>query len=312
MDKYTLKDFGKLLKKHSLEVRRLLDGSDTDVMRVYDRFLSEIEVTVDLYGPYARITNYSNNEFNKEDLEAIVDVVQRMLYIEEGKVVYHNRLKRESIEQHTLQSDDSLIVSIKESGLTFKVDLTKRVDTGLFLDQLLTRRALKDVSANLDVLNLFSYTGSFSVYAASGGAKSVTSVDLSATYTKWCEDNLKANNFFGDNYKCINQDAFEFLKEANAKKLKYDFVVFDPPAFSNSRKTTTTFDIQKDYTTYLNLIHPLLNEGGQTLFISNLKNFKFNKSELSNYEAKEITKEVLPPGFSKKKSGVRSWILTKI
>jgi len=190
MDEHVRKDFGKLLKRNALQTRRIMKAQDTDVMRVYDQNLSELPVTVDLYGAYARITDYSDGHLDPEDVATLCDIASRMLYVEPEKVVFHQRRKRSGRQQHDLQSDSSLEWVVQEQGLSFIVDLTKRIDTGLFLDQAPARNLVREMSLGLDVLNLFSYTGSFSVYAAAGGAKTVTSVDLSSTYTEWCVKNL--------------------------------------------------------------------------------------------------------------------------
>jgi 23S rRNA G2069 N7-methylase RlmK/C1962 C5-methylase RlmI len=311
MDHYVAKDFGKLLKRNALGMRRLMLRQQTDVMRVYDRNLVDLPISVDLYGPYARITDYGDDDLSEDDLATVCDIASRMLYVEPDKVVYHYRKKRTGKEQHDVQDDSSLLVTVKENGLLFSVDLTKRIDTGLFLDQAVSRVAIRDISAGLDVLNLFSYTGSFSVYAAAGGAKSVTSVDLSATYTQWCEQNLAANGFSGGAYPCVSQDAGEYIRNAVKERRKFDIVIFDPPSFSNSRKMEHDFDVQRDYAHFMQLLNGLLVDGGTLLFSTNLGKFRFEKRRIHGYDVREITRDIAAPGFSAKKSTLRSWILEK-
>ena len=311
MNEYVAKDFGKLLKRNALQMRRIMLTSNTDAMRVYDRNLSDIPVTVDLYGPYARITDYSDTSIPEEDIEEICDIVSRMVYIEPNRVIYHRREKRQGKEQHDVQDDQSITVTVQENGLSFLVDLTKRIDTGLFLDQMFARQSLREVSAGLEVLNLFSYTGSFSVYAAAGGARSVTSVDLSSTYTQWCEQNLAANGFSGGAYPCVSQDAAEYIRNAVKDRRKFDIIVFDPPSFSNSRKMEHDFDVRRDYIYFIQLLNGLLVTGGKLLFSTNLGGFRFEKRKVHGYEIREITRDIAAPGFSVKKSSLRSWILEK-
>jgi len=129
-------------------------------------------------------------------------------------------------------------------------------------------------------LNLFSYTGSFSVYAASGGAKSVTSIDLSSTYTQWCEKNLAANGFSGGAYPCVSQDAGEYIRNAVKERRKFDLIIFDPPSFSNSRKMEHDFDVQRDYIHFIRLLNGLLVDGGTLLFSTNLGKFRFEKGRI--------------------------------
>ncbi len=311
MDEILAKDFGKLLKRNALSMRRLMNESGTTAMRVYDQNIADLPITVDMYGPYVRITDYDPNGLSEKMITEICDIASRMLYIEPQRVIYHRREKLQGKEQHEMQAENSVMVDVLEGGLTFSVDLTKRVDTGLFLDQMQGRAAIRQISKGKDVLNLFSYTGSFSVYAASGGAKSVTSVDLSNTYTQWCADNLKANGFAADMYSCIQADALQFINEAIEKKEKYDIIIFDPPAFSNSRKASEDFDIQRDYLQYIHQLNRLLRTDGIIYFSANLKRFRFEKTKLFGFETKEITKEVRSAGFSAKGSTLRVWVLTK-
>ena len=311
MEQFVVKDFGKHLKRNALHTRRIMKEFDTNVMRVYDKNLSELPITVDMYASYARITDYSDFPFSSEEEKLICDIVSRNLYVEPDKVIYHKREKRETGEQHSLLQDESLFVTVKEHGLSFIVDLTKRIDTGLFLDQMITRKSLMDSCKNLDVLNLFSYTGSFSVYAAKGGAKSVVSVDLSATYCSWCEKNLENNGFSGENYKVVNMDALSFIAAEKLSGNRYDIIIFDPPSFSNSRKMKNDFDVQRDYLSVITSLQSLLVSKGTILFSTNLSSFNFDKRKFKGYQVKEITKENAAPGFSVKKNSLRSWILEK-
>src|SRR5690554_4587018 len=96
---YALKDFGKILKKNALQQRRLMLQSDTTCMRIYDRNLAELDVTVDLYGPYARIADYSEEGLEEEQVEACCDIVSRMAYIEADRVIFQRREKRVGREQ---------------------------------------------------------------------------------------------------------------------------------------------------------------------------------------------------------------------
>ncbi len=311
METYIAKDFGKLLKRNALQTRRIMNSLDTNVMRVYDKNIDSLQVSVDLYANYARITDYSSYELGEDEITEICDIVSRNLYVEHDKIVYHRRQKREKGEQHQQLEDESLLVTVQENGLSFIVDLTKRIDTGLFLDHMIARKSLMENCKGLNVLNLFSYTGAFSVYAAKGGAASVTSVDLSATYCQWCEKNLQLNGFTGKQYCVINTDALSFISAEKEAGKKYDIIIFDPPSFSNSRKMENDFDVQRDYLDVITSLHALLVPKGAILFSTNLSSFTLDKRRIHGYQVREITKENAAPGFSKKKNSLRSWILEK-
>ncbi len=307
---YLDKDFGKILKNNAQTLRHDLLASGTDCFRVYDRNLSRYPVTVDLYGRYAKVTDYGTDPMSDDVRESCLDICARMLYLEPQNVVYAFRAKRVDRAQHEKTESEPVVTTVKENGLLFKVDLTSYVDTGLFLDHAVTRQLIRERSANADVLNLFSYTGSFSVYAAAGLANSVTSVDMSATYTRWAQENLAANGYSGDMYSCICMDAAKFVRDAEAKGLKYDIIIFDPPSFSNSHKMDGDFDVARDYALWVRNLLNILKKTGIILFSTNLGSFRMDKRRLRGLSIKEITGLVAAPGFVKDRAGtVRSWMM---
>ena len=311
VEDFEKKDFEKLLKRGGLEARRYMKLTDSDVARVYDRNIASIPVTVDLYGQYARIVDYSDGGLDEAFIEEINDIVARYLYVERSKIVFKERRKREGREQHE-KGDEEVKVVVRENGHEFLTELSLYADTGLFLDQAYTRAMVERESAGRAVLNLFSYTSSFSVYAAAGNAESVTSVDLSNVYNAWAKDNLARNGFLDEKkYRVITDDVRAFLEKAYENGERYDLVILDPPAFSNSHKAED-FDVQKDYLSMLYLISRILKDGGAVIFSENLNTFIFDKKSLNPYwDIKEITRDVLAQGFSGKHRSCRVWILEK-
>jgi len=139
----------------------------------------------------------------------------------------------------------------EEAGLKFKINLTDYLDTGLFLDHRITRGMVKAESTGKSVLNLFCYTGSFSVYAAAGGAEKIVSVDLSKTYLQWAEENMRLNNLYEkEKHYFIHADVKQWLDEPGNNE--YDLVIIDPPTFSNSKRMKDFLDIQRDHVELLN------------------------------------------------------------
>ena len=312
MQEFLRKDFSKILKHNGLEARRLMRESDSTVARVYDRNLEGLDVTVELYGPYARIVDYGDESLCDDDRIEVIDLVRRFLYIESDKVIFRERRKRPNGEQHE-KNDESLVVEVRENSHIFKTELLKYVDTGLFLDQEKTRRSVEASSFGMKVLNLFSYTGSFSVYAAYGGAERVDSVDLSNVYTAWARENLDNNGFFDRNkYPTYAEDAETFIETAIRERKKWDIIIFDPPAFSNSHKAHD-FDLKKDYLFYLYNFTKILSDGGVVIFSENLSSFNLDKGKIkAYYKSQEVTDELRAFGFSKKRSSVRIFRLEKV
>ncbi len=305
------KDFGKILKNNAQQMRHELLPQGTNCFRVYDRNLIQFPVTVDLYGKYAKVTDYGEDgPLSADMLSSCVDICARMLYLEPENIIYSYRAKRNEKEQHEKTEKDSIETVVDENNLHFKVDLATYVDTGLFLDHRLTRMLIQERSMRADVLNLFSYTGSFSVYAAAGGANSVKSIDMSATYTKWAQENLAQNGFEGDNYQCICMDATKYISQAIKLGEKYDIIIFDPPSFSNSRKMEGDFDVARDYAKWIKNLTTLLKKTGFILFSTNLGSFRMDRRTLRGLSVKEITGAVQAPGFAKGRKGTaRSWMM---
>lgn len=311
VDDYLRKDFGKILKSSGLEARRWMKNTDSSTSRVYDRNLEELPVTVDFYGDRTRIVDYSDGGLGDETRAEIEDIVSRYLYVEKSRIVYVVRKKREGREQHE-KGEGECPVTVRENGLVFECELEKYADTGLFLDMEEARAMVGEMAKNQRVLNLFSYTASFSVYAASAPAQSVTSVDLSNVYSQWGRRNLSANGFLDENiYSCVTMDVRKFVKEAARDKKVWDLVIIDPPAFSNSHKAED-WDVQKDHAELLRGVYDILSDGGVVLFSENLQGFRFEKRKLDGmYEPEELTSSLYALNFSHKRKSCRVWLLRK-
>lgn len=205
-----------------------------------------------------------------------------------------NQYEKDSENLQTVLPPSELV---QECGQLFKIDLTSYLDTGLFFDHRPLRNLVRDTCSNKAVLNLFCYTGSFSVYAAMGNAKSVESVDLSNTYLGWAQENLK-NNGFADKkkYTCTRADCIQFLQEkavaqkailagtadaeTKAAAKTYDLIILDPPTFSNSKNTFNVLDINRDWPQLVKDCLNILNPGGTLYFSTNSERLKFDRSAL--------------------------------
>jgi 23S rRNA (cytosine1962-C5)-methyltransferase len=153
-------------------------------------------------------------------------------------------------------------------------------------------------AAGKRVLNLFCYTGSFSVYALAGGAASVHSVDLSKTYLAWTERNV-ANNFNGEvQHTTVHADAIQYLRELAAGS--FDLVVMDPPTFSNSKRMEDILDIQRDHVSLINNCLRALSPDGQLYFSTNYRKFHLDTAALTSTDVKDITRQTTPFDFEGK------------
>ena len=122
-----------------------------------------------------------------------------------------------------------------ENGLSFRIDWLRGQKTGFFIDQRENRALVERYAAGKDVLNMFCYTGGFSLYALRGGAKSVDSVDVSQKAIDLVNVNVARNFPDADNHTAVAQDAFEYLSAQKAQNRTYDLIILDPPAFAKHR-----------------------------------------------------------------------------
>lgn len=203
--------------------------------------------------------------------------------------------------------------TVFEQGQLFYVNLTDYIDTGLFLDHRPLRAIVRESCKGKRVLNLFCYTGSFSVYAAEGGASLVESVDLSNTYLSWARNNLRLNGFSDSPaYRYERSDVLHFLERRKRaarqnEAEKFDMLIADPPTFSNSKNTGTTFDINRDWPLLLERCCALMSKDGVLYFSTNSRKLKFDTALLpENTAAQEITSATIPQDYRNAKIH-RTW-----
>ncbi|MEN0111519.1 MAG: class I SAM-dependent methyltransferase, partial [Planctomycetota bacterium] len=196
-------------------------------------------------------------------------------------------------------------------GLRFRVNLTDYLDTGLFLDHRVARGMVRDASAGKRVLNLFAYTGSFTVYAAAGGATETTTVDLSANYLDWAAENLRLNDFEpGETHRLVRASAPEYLA-ALPREPRFDLAVVDPPTFSNSKRLEEDWDVQRDAAPLLVDLAARMAPGGVVFFSTNSRRFKLDEAALAGAYAavREISRQTVPEDFRNQRIH-RCWRLT--
>lgn len=253
-------------------------------------------------------------------LDAMSAAASEVLGIELSHIVKKSRGHKSHKDDEQYQKNDSIqTVSgiVQEQGQLFRLDLTSYLDTGLFFDHRPLRSVVRDTCSKKRVLNLFCYTGSFSVYSAQGNASFVESVDLSNTYLSWAKDNMKLNGFTDKKrYEFTRADCMRFLQEkaVNAKGGKlspeelYDLIILDPPTFSNSKATTDVLDINRDWPQLVKDCLNILAPGGSLYFSTNSERIKFDISKIppktaagSEFTWKEITEQTIPVDFAGKK-----------
>lgn len=277
---------------------------------------------------------YEKDQKDEEDwLLAMKKVAASSLNIDEKHIIIKTRRKQSGNEesarnQYTkIETDEHLTGFVQEQGQIFKVNLTDYIDTGLFFDHRPLRAEIRKSCDGKKVLNLFCYTGSFSVYAAQGNAKEVESVDLSKTYLDWAKENMKMNEFTNEKkYFFTRDDVFNFLNRVNAENQKnqnaksenfFDIIILDPPTFSNSKRTENTLDINKDWPVLIAKCLKILKANGILYFSTNSRKLNFKTELLSetvnlnNLQIEDITLKTIPEDFRNSKIH-RAWKITKV
>jgi 23S rRNA (cytosine1962-C5)-methyltransferase len=200
--------------------------------------------------------------------------------------------------QYEKQATEKTEKIVPEGGLNFIVNLTDYLDTGLFLDHRITRDMVRSEAAGKHVLNLFCYTGSFSVYAAHGGAATVTSVDLSKTYINWAKRNMQYNKLYKEEHEFVQGDVLEWLNYMPTDH--YDLIVCDPPTFSNSKRMEENFDVQRDHVALLKKLLKGCSETGKIYFSNNYRNFVMDRDSIPAVRVEDITARTTPFDFQGK------------
>ena len=211
----------------------------------------------------------------------------------------HLRMRRKTArgDQYQKLAGTKQFVLVEEGGLQFHVNFTDYLDTGLFLDHRLTRARLRSAAVRRRFLNLFAYTGTATVYAAAGRARSTTTVDMSATYLDWAQRNLTVNGLSGREHEFIQDDCIGWLKGAVAARARFDLIFLDPPTFSNSRRMQDVLDIERDHADLIHRCMALLAPGGLLVFSCNAQRFRLDTSLAERYAVLDITRETIPRDF---------------
>ena len=304
------------LVRNDKQLRKWSRKADIHALRLYDRDIPEIPLAIDRYGEgdeAALVMALYERPYEKDDeeetawLNLMAGSAASSLGIATEKVFLKTRKRMKGLSQYGRSGEGKVESIVRESGLFFRVNFTQYLDTGLFLDHRPARAAIRAAAKGLRVLNLFSYTGSFSVYAAAGGAAEVTSVDLSNTYLAWSVDNFRLNKLSESIHRVVKADAMQYLEEARRSGKTWDIIVADPPTFSNSTMMRTDFDVNRDWAALLDGCINMLAADGLILFSTNSRQLKWDDTA-SSLPVIDISEPSIPPDFRNRKIH-RCWLL---
>ena len=307
-------DFANRLQKNIKKIEKWAKQQGLDAYRLYDADLPEYNVAVDRYGDhivvqeYAAPKNIDENKARQRLLDAVTATLQ-VTGIETNKLIWKVRQKQKGTNQYEKLANKGEYFYVNEYGAQLWVNLTDYLDTGLFLDHRLTRKMVGEMAKDKDFLNLFAYTGSATVHAALGGAKSTTTVDMSNTYLNWAEQNLILNDIEGKQHKLIQADCLQWLEKCDRQ---FDLIFVDPPTFSNSKRMEDSWDVQRDHIKLMRNLKRILRSNGTIVFSNNKRGFKMDFDALDELglSAVEISAKTLPLDFERNKQIHNCWLVT--
>lgn len=269
--------FEEKVKKALKERAAFFNSEDTTAFRVFNGEGDGIGgLIIDYYDGYYVIQWYSQGVYSFKDY-----VIKALENLTEFKAIYEK--KRFDTKGKYIEDDDFVAgtrgefpILVKENGVRFAVHLNDGAMVGVFLDQRDVRNTIKEKYAKgKTVLNMFSYTGAFSVFAALGGAAKTTSVDLANRSRAKTIEQFSVNGIDYEAQDIIVEDVFKYFKYAARKELKFDLVILDPPSFAKSKKFT--FSAAKDYTNLLKETIAITEKDGMIVASTNCSTFGMDK-----------------------------------
>ncbi|MCW7547391.1 bifunctional 23S rRNA (guanine(2069)-N(7))-methyltransferase RlmK/23S rRNA (guanine(2445)-N(2))-methyltransferase RlmL [Photorhabdus sp. APURE] len=306
-------DYANRLRKNEKKLTNWAKQQGINCYRLYDADLPEYNVAVDRYADKVVIQEYAppkSVDANKarQRLFDVISATMQVLGLSSNQLILKTRQRQKGKSQYERMAEKREFFLVNEYDAKFWVNLTDYLDTGLFLDHRIARKMLGEMSEGKDFLNLFAYTGSATVHAGLGGARSTTTVDMSRTYLEWAERNLQANGLTGRQHRLIQADCLAWLARSSEQ---FDLIFIDPPTFSNSKRMEDAFDVQRDHIILMKQLKRLLRRGGTLMFSNNKRGFKMDFAELEKVGlvAEEITNKTQSQDFARNRQIHNCWLL---
>ena len=298
--------FANRLQKNLKHLGRWARREGIHCYRLYDADLPEYALAIDVYDAEQRWIHAQEYQAPKSidprkarlRLREALGVILETLEISEEQLFFKVRRPQKGTAQYPRLASSGRFHPVQEGSCRFLVNFEDYLDTGLFLDHRPTRNLLAGLANGKHFLNLFAYTGTATVYAARGGARSTTSVDLSHSYLEWAKRNLALNGFTGPRHRFFQADCVRWLDEAAGKR-RSGLIFLDPPTFSASKRMSGTFDVQRDHVALIHKTAMLLEADGTLIFSNNLRRFKMDLQALSDLAVEDITRVTLPKDFER-------------
>ncbi len=307
-------DFANRLRKNIRGLEKWAAREHLDCYRLYDADLPEYNVAIDRYSSWVVIQEYVapktiDPERARQRLYDAISATLAVTGIPAGQLVVKARERQKGKNQYEKLAQKGEFLLVDEYDARLWVNLTDYLDTGVFLDHRIARKMLGEMSRGKDFLNLFAYTGTASVHAGIGGARSTTSVDMSRTYLEWAEKNLRGNGLTGKQHRLIQADCLSWLQLSQET---FDVIFIDPPTFSNSKRMSESFDVQRDHLLLMQDLKRLLRPGGTIMFSNNKRGFQLDAEGLQalGLVAESITERTRSPDFARNRHIHNCWLIS--
>lgn len=299
------------LRRNLARLKPVFHRTDTTAFRLYDRDIPERPWTIDVYEKRVLATEWvtpvalkRGEAARRAERNEAENAIASVLKLSPEAIRWRTRQRHRSVEREA-EGSRRHEFEVREHGLRFLVNLDDYLDTGLFLDHRPARVRVAKEAAGKRLLNLFCYTGAFSVHAAGAGAVGTQSVDLSPTYCGWAERNLALNGFSSPDHAVVRADVFDYLKNGRDT---FDVIVIDPPTVSRSARGRS-FEIQRVHRELIGLGLERLERGGLLFFSTNDRRFEMDPRAARGEPCREVTNETTPLDF--RSPAHRAWEIRK-
>lgn len=309
--------FANRLRKNLKQLGAWAKKENVSCYRLYDADMPEYALAIDVYQGEKLWLHVQEYEAPKTidpakaklRLREAIAVLLDVLAVPLEQVFFKVRRQQKGKAQYEKVADERDFYVIEEGGHRFWVNFSDFLDTGLFLDHRPTRGLIEREAKGKRFLNLFAYTGTVTVYAAAGGAKLTTTVDMSNTYLNWARRNLELNKLEGDQHEFIQADCLQWLEQQRKSPWvkRFDLIFLDPPTFSTSKRMENTFDVQRDHVALVRAAVALLDKEGVLIFSNNFRKFSLDMGALADLKIEDISAKTIPTDFARNPKIHRCW-----
>ena len=300
------------VKKRFSHLHKKFKKQNIDCFRLYDWDIPEIRAVVDWYAGHVMVGEYMRWQTGEVWLPFMANAVAQALKVAPENVhVRRRQTGTEGKPRYSKIASKGKRFEVHERDLKFWVNLDDFLDAGLFSDHRDTRQLIGKMAEGKDFLNLFAYTGAFTCAAAFGGAKTTTTVDRSATYLDWAQDNLKLNGLWASKHQLVQNDVHIFLDKAYRLGKRFNLALIDPPSFFQDSGLKVSFDINRDHPQLIRQVLKLMLPGSTVLFSTNHQRFEPNLETPLVKNLMELTPKTIPEDYRNRQIH-RCWKMTAV